>query len=169
MERCHCSKIKPMMRQLFNFIVISLLLSACAPAVLPVTETPTQQPPPTATPFACQPSKILKSPDSPPEIQGTMKSDGEVWALLFFDQAKVNEEEKIVWRITGGGELTIQAQNAEGTILSPTWGPEYHDSSSWTRPGQEWGTGFTFPKAGCWVITVTRGSTIGEIALDVIP
>ncbi len=98
-----------------------------------------------------------------------MKSDGELWALLFFGQAVVNEEEKIVWRITGDGEFTIQAQNEEGTVIAPVWGPEYHDSSSWTRPGEEWGTGFTFPKAGCWVITVMRGSTIGEIRLDVVP
>ena len=99
-----------------------------------------------------------------------MKSDGELWALLFFGQAVVNEEEKIVWRITGTGEKPIvQAQYEDGTIVLPVWGPEYHDSSTWERPGEEWGTGFKFPKSGCWAITVTSGSTSGQIVLDVIP
>jgi len=98
-----------------------------------------------------------------------MKTDGELWALLFFDQAVAKEDEKIVWRMSGGGfGIHVQAQNEEGTIIQPIWGPEYHESSTWKRPGMEFGTGFNFPTPGCWVITVTSGSTIGQIALEVI-
>lgn len=99
-----------------------------------------------------------------------MKSDGEMWALLFFDQAHVNNVEKIVWRITGTDkEFTAQAQQEDGTIILPTWGPDYHgQSSNWERPGDEWGTGFNFPQPGCWKVTVTRGATSGEIRLDVL-
>jgi hypothetical protein len=97
-----------------------------------------------------------------------MKSDGELWALLFFETAHINEDEKIVWRITGeGDEFYAQAQNETGTVLTPIW-TEYHGSSSWQRPGQEWGTGFNFPEPGCWTITVTRGATIGKISLEVL-
>lgn len=92
-----------------------------------------------------------------------------MWALLFFESAHTNDDEKIVWRITGAGEeFRAQAQNEDGTIILPVWGPEYHGGSNWERPGAEWGTGFSFPEPGCWKITVTRGVTTGEISLDVL-
>jgi hypothetical protein len=98
-----------------------------------------------------------------------MKSDGEMWALLFFDEAHAKEDEKIVWRITGAGEdFTARAQNEHGTIISPIWGPDYHESSTWERPDEEWGTGFNFPEPGCWRLIVTHGTTTGEIRLDVL-
>lgn len=98
-----------------------------------------------------------------------MKSDGEMWALLFFDEAHAKQDEKIVWRITGTGkQFDAQAQHEDGTLIHPIWGPEYHGGSTWERPGEEWGTGFNFPKPGCWTLTVTRGSTIGEIRLEVL-
>ncbi len=99
-----------------------------------------------------------------------MKSSGELWALLFFDKAQAQQDLKIVWRITGtGSPFTIKAQHTDGTIVKPIWGPEYHGGSSWQRPGDEWGTGFNFPKPGCWTLTVTLGKTIGEIRLEVLP
>jgi hypothetical protein len=123
-----------------------------------------------ATEPVCQPSLIQKSENSFPEIQGTMKSDGEMCALLFFDEAHANEELKIVWKITGTGfAFAAQAQHEDGTIVLPIWGPEVHTDSNWRRPGEEWGTGFNFPKPGCWTITVTSGETRGEIILDVLP
>ena len=99
-----------------------------------------------------------------------MKSEGEIWALLFFDHADVKQDEKIVWKITGtGGQVDIRAQHEDGTIIHPTWGPEYHVSSNWDRPGEEWGTGFNFPEAGCWTLTATQGTSTGEIRLEVLP
>ena len=97
-----------------------------------------------------------------------MKSDGEVWALPFFERAYANEDEKIVWRITGEGDhFQAQAQSEDGTVIQPIW-IEYHGGSNWQRPGQEWGTGFNFPTPGCWTITVSRGETRAEISLDVL-
>jgi len=143
-----------MMRQLLIFITTLVLLAACTSA--------------TETPAGCQPSKIQTSPNSFPEIQGDMDSEGEIWALLFFDTARANEEEKIVWRITGEGDaFDAQAQSETGAIIQPIW-KDYHGSSTWQRPGQEWGTGFNFPEPGCWTITVTRGETTGTISLDVL-
>ncbi len=123
----------------------------------------------TATPAACQPSRIQTSKIEFPEIQGTMSTKGEMWALLFFDKAYAKEDLKIVWRITGSGkQFTVQARNEDGTIVFPTWGPDDHGSSTWERPGYEWGTGFNFPQPGCWTLTATRGTTKGEIRLDVL-
>ncbi len=131
--------------------------------------TPTSKSLPTATPTVCQPSRIQTSNIEFPEIQGTMSTEGEMWALLFFDKAHAKEDLKIVWRITGlGKQFTVQARNEDGTVVSPTWGPEYHGGSTWERPGCEWGTGFNFPKPGCWTLTATRGITIGEIRLDIL-
>ena len=161
-----------MLRQLFVLTASLVLLAACTsatevPTVTPATATSTSVPA-TETPVSCQPSKILESPNSFPEIQGDMQSDGELWALLFFPRAYVNEEAKIVWRITGeGDEFHAQAQSEAGTIIQPVW-QDYHDSSTWERPGLEWGTGFNFPASGCWTITVTYGETKGTISLDVL-
>ena len=144
-------------------MVILFLLVACASTLVPAA--------PTATQPACQPSKILKSKDKFPEIQGTMKSDGELWALLFFDSAAANQDLKFVWRITttGTGQgFHIEAKSENGKIILPIWGPEFHGGSNWNRPGEEWGTGFNFPEPGCWTITVTSGATIGEIYIDVL-
>ena len=161
-----------MMRQLFVLITILVLLVACTsaaelPTAAPATETLTSEPA-TEMPVNCQPSEILESANSFPEIQGEMQSGGELWALLFFQRAHVNEEAKIVWRITGeGGEFEAQAQSESGTIIQPVW-EAYHESSTWKRPGLEWGTGFNFPAPGCWRITVTYGETKGGISLDVL-
>ena len=151
------------MRKLSLFFAISILLAACIPTINHAQDISTETQP------VCQPSKIQKSKNDFLEIQGIMKSDGEMWALLFFETAHTNEDEKIVWRITGTGqEFHAQAQNGDGTIILPVWGPEYHGGSNWERPGSEWGTGFNFPEPGCWTITITRGTTMGEIALDVL-
>jgi hypothetical protein len=142
------------MRPLFLLITALVLLAACSSA--------------TETPAACRPSKIQTSTNGFPEIQGDMNSEGEVWALLFFDAAHANEDTKIVWRITGEGDaFEAQAQSEQGAILQPIW-KDYHGGSNWQRPGQEWGTGFNFPAPGCWTIRVRRGETTGTISLDVL-
>ena len=158
------------MKQLFVFMTISFLLMACASALVPAPAT-SPKTASTATQPACQPSKILISKDKFPEIQGTMKSDGELWALLFFDSATANQDLKFVWRITtiGTGQgFHIEAKSENGKTIQPIWGPEFHGGSNWNRPGEEWGTGFNFPEPGCWTITVTSGATIGEIYIDVL-
>jgi hypothetical protein len=156
-------------RQMLLFTAISMGVVACTPISDLNTVTPVQSTL-TATLPACQPSPAQPSKNGFPEIQGTMKSTGELWALLFFDKAQANTEEKIVWRITGTGkQFDIFAQHEDGTIIHPIWGPAYHGGSNWERPGDEWGTGFNFPKPGCWTLTATLGATSGEIRLMVAP
>jgi hypothetical protein len=156
--------------RLLILIFVSILTAACLPA-LERAETLPMEPAPTATAPVCQPSPIQESPNTFPEIQATMHSEGEIWALLFFGEAHANEDLKIVWRISAPGpgtQVNFQAHKEEGIIVQPIWGPTFHPESTWERPGLEWGTGFNFPEPGCWTITVTLGATEGEIALDVL-
>jgi hypothetical protein len=125
------------MHQFFRLFAISVSLVACAPTINHAEITPSA-PASATTQTTCRPSPIQKSENSFPEIQGTMKSKGEMWALLFFDTAHAYEDKKIVWRITGTGEeFHAQAQNEAGAIILRIWGPEYHGGSNWERPGQE--------------------------------
>jgi len=81
-----------------------------------------------------------------------------LWGLLFgsypISRAK---ETKIVWRMTGTGTIHVTAVSPVGQEIAPAWGPEAHSSSTWHRPGDEWGTGFVFPVAGCWTLHIDRG------------
>jgi hypothetical protein len=158
------------MYRLFMLIFISISVAACMPALERAEAIPAASTPTTTEPV-CQPSPILESPNSFPEVQATMHSEGEIWALLFFGEAHANEDLKIVWRIAApepGTEVRFQAHNVEGTVIEPIWGPTFHPESTWDRPGLEWGTGFNFPEPGCWRITVTLGETEGKISLNIL-
>ncbi|MEV1240507.1 hypothetical protein ACIBO2_04540 [Nonomuraea sp. NPDC050022] len=132
-------------------------------------ETPavSQKPTPAATREACHGTPLLTYQDGFPEVQGTSR-DAEVWGLLFapvpFNRGK---EVKIVWRMTGEGPLKVTAALPDGTRAKPTFGPEQHGGSSWRRPGEEWGTGFVFPKAGCYRVNLTRTRGSGHLWLPV--
>jgi len=62
---------------------------------------------------------------------------------------------KIVWRVSGEGDLMISSRSPSGADVSPTW-LEYHGGSSYDRPGTEWGSGWVFDEPGCWTIRLTR-------------
>ena len=74
---------------------------------------------------------------------------------------------KIVWRMTGSGDIAIRATDADGVESKPFWGPEAHGSSSWVHPGSEVGIGLNFPHAGCWNIHLARVNTSGDAWLTV--
>jgi hypothetical protein len=149
-------------------VLLCVLIISSLPGCTPVSSGPIPMITPTVA--ECQPSQIQTSETGFSEIQAAMQSDGEIWALLFFQKAYTTEEVKIVWRVTGTEEpFTVQGRHEDGTVISPTWGPEAHTDSNWDHPGDEWGTGFKFPKSGCWTLTPQRGTTIGEIGLEVSP
>jgi hypothetical protein len=101
------------------------------------------------------------------DVRGVAR-DADLWALPFaplpFARGK---EVKIVWRMTGSGPLKISAILPDGTRAKRTFGPEEHSGSNWQRPGQEWGTGFIFPKAGCWRLHLSRTTGAGDVWLPV--
>jgi hypothetical protein len=121
----------------------------------------------TSTKVACHGTSVVTQGDGFPEVRGVSR-DAEVWGLLFapvpFQRGK---EVKIVWRMTGEGPLKVTAVLADGTRAKPTFGPEQHGGSTWHRPGEEWGTGFVFPKAGCYRVDLTRTRGSGHLWLRV--
>ena len=103
-----------------------------------------------------------------PELHG---SDGSV---SLYGQVQsdyplhVNEEAKIVWRVTGVGSLQLLARGPQAQTISPSWGPEPHYASNWSRPGDEWGSGFALASAGCWTISATRGPDVATVHVRVV-
>lgn len=97
------------------------------------------------------------------EVRGDA-AKGELWALVFQQlPIQVDREVKIVWRMTGTGSLKLVAEHADGTRIRPVYGPREQGGSTWNRPGNEWGSGFVFPKAGCWRVLATRKSIEGDV------
>lgn len=69
--------------------------------------------------------------------------------------------------MTGSGVFTFKASDAHGTTAVLVWGPTAHTGSNWTHRGDEVGTGFNFPHAGCWDIHVARSDVSGDLWLEV--
>ncbi len=97
-----------------------------------------------------------------PEVEGKLPG-GELWALVFHQlPLPVNEVVKIIWRMTGSGDLHLVAIGPDGQCVMPT-SLTHHIDSVWKRPGEEWGSLFTFPTPGNWNVHATRGSLSGEV------
>ena len=148
------------------FFLLIILLAACstnssmssskAVSVAPLGAPGCKPPSPT---HPAQPQGL-------PEAQGTA-AGVQLWALFFADMPiHPKQEIKIVWRMTGAGDLHLVAVSPRGIRIPPDW-TQYHASSNWQRPGQEWGSGITFPVAGCWDLHATRGTSSGDVWLVV--
>lgn len=72
------------------------------------------------------------------------------------------DEVKIVWRITGTGDLVVRVSDPAGADHKLSFGPDRHDGSTYTRPGNEWGIGVVFDLAGCWHIEFQRQNWTGD-------
>ncbi len=123
----------------------------------------------TTAPSASPPTQQACSSPVNAEMRGT----GSLWAL-FFPTAEqtapvvAGKEQKIVWKIGGSGDFTVEATGPGGAEAKLAWGPTAHGGSTWQRPGSEYGTGFTFPTPGCWAFTARRASgETGELWLTV--
>lgn len=156
--------------------MLLLLLAACgsqaqAPTSLTATPrlgqsstTPTSAPIGPLGAAGCKPaSPVHTSGVAGPEIEGT-SANASLWILLFNDLI-TGQDIKMVWRMTGSGSLHVAAIGPQGQQLDPDWGPEEHGGSNWDRPGDEWGTGFTFAVAGCWDMHATRDDASGDVWL----
>ena len=101
---------------------------------------------------------------------GIDTSRGSFWALFFTAVPPcAGREIKIVWRMTGSGTFTFRALDAHGMLIDPLGTPQPHDASTWSHPGSEIGTGFSFPHSGCWRIHVERSDVAGDLWLHVAP
>jgi hypothetical protein len=94
---------------------------------------------------------------------------GEVNALVFGAlPPRAGSELKIVWRVTGDGDLTVSAERPDGSAGVLSFGPEFHPWSNFSRPGDEWGTGFLFDVPGCWELDVRRGDVHAQVMIEVV-
>jgi hypothetical protein len=91
--------------------------------------------------------------------------------LLMFPHplpARVGDQEKIVWRMTGTGMLTLAAISPDGKHHRLAWGPDAHSGSNWDKPGDEWGAGYVFTTPGCWDLRAIRGDAIADAWIQVV-
>jgi len=117
-----------------------------------------------------QPGRSLGcQPPSPITSDGTegVAPRASLWALGTVVTA--NTSTKIIWRMTGVGALRLYAEAEDGTRIAPDWMQQHTGGSTFNKPGDEWGSGFTFPKAGCWRIHAMRDTTAGDVWLQVAP
>jgi hypothetical protein len=107
-----------------------------------------------------------------PQVQGTGHG-ATLWGLLMFPHplpARVGDQEKIVWRMTGtASPLTLAAIAPDGKHHPLLWGPAFHTSSNFDKPGDEWGAGYVFTEPGCWDLRAVRGGATADVWLTVIP
>jgi len=119
----------------------------------------------------CRPaSPLIRWHGFLPQVEGTGRG-ATLWGLLMFAHAlpaRAGDQEKIVWRMTGTGPLTLTAIGPDGTRHRLAWGPDPHGSSTWDKPGAEWGAGYVFTAPGCWDLRATRGHATADVWLRVV-
>lgn len=104
------------------------------------------------------------SPPSPvigSVLQGTASSGVTAYGMLFSATPAAlpadGTTNKMVVRMTGAGELRAHLTSPDGSTRPLDWGPERHGGSTFQRPGEEWGVGFSFDLPGCWELDLERG------------
>lgn len=123
----------------------------------------------------CEKAATVEISDGDMEIRAT-GGDLDVWGLLLLKDTvqhgvpvsfRIGDEIKIVWRVGGEGDLELVAKGPNGTETQPVSGPVRHFGSSWDRPGDEWGSVWEFPSAGCWTVVLERGGQRAEVVVRV--
>jgi hypothetical protein len=118
----------------------------------------------------CRPASPITRGAGFPEVEGS-STKVQLWGLIMAGRAdkpvQVNEQVKIVWRVTGSGELRLTSIAPDGRTQPLQWGPDLHLSSTYTRPGQEWGGGYLFTQPGCWDLHASRGDATADVWLKV--
>ena len=170
------------MKQPFLVYVGVLMLAACTgthTSPSPAPRITTQATPSTVTTHesrtalgrpGCQPPSPINRGAGFPEVEGS--SDRvQLWGLIMADgpdnPLRVNEQVKIVWRITGSGELRLISIAPDGRSHPLQWGPDAHLSSTYRRAGQEWGAGYLFTQPGCWNLRAIRGDATADVWLNI--
>lgn len=118
----------------------------------------------------CRPPSPITRGAGFPEVEGT--SDRlQMWGLIMAQHSRspvrVHEDVKIVWRITGSGALHLVTIGPDGRRHRLQWGPDPHLSSSYRRPGDEWGAGYRFTEPGCWTLRALRGNASANVWLQI--
>ena len=148
--------------------ILTLGLALVLAGALGACTSDDDPPPPAATETAsCTPMPVVGD-----QVEGGSDDGTSVWAILQRTEGgpvQVGEEVKVVVRMTGEGDLEVSATQPDGGPTEIDWGPESHGSSSFKRPGAEWGFGVTFTEPGCWTIALDRTeSGSGYLQLEVV-
>jgi hypothetical protein len=119
----------------------------------------------------CKPPSPINRGAGFPEVEGS-SNQVQLWGLIMADgpdnPVGVNEQVKIVWRITGAGELRLTSIAPDGRMYPLQWGPDAHPlGSTYRRPGQEWGAGYLFTQPGCWDLRAIRGNATADVWLNI--
>ena len=128
----------------------------------------------------CSPDQFASGPPNE-DARVASATDFEVWALFVQPAERATSGSpivltpwmtdtgrlgtKIVWRATGDGAFSVSAVGPQGQVVTPYF-QEEHSGSEWDRPGQEWGSGWELPTAGCWTFTAQRGDATASITVE---
>lgn len=156
-------------------LVMVVAAVGVAVAVQPLGTADVVQPPPwtasvpgSEAPAACPSATPIQQSTEPPGPEAGLDPAGiEGWALLFAEQPwSTGEQVKVVWRLSGTGDPTAVAVGPSGVVVEPD-DLVRHGGSNWDRPGDEWGTIWTFDQAGCWELRVTRDQGFASLQVEV--
>jgi hypothetical protein len=104
------------------------------------------------------------------EVQGTSRN-AQLWGLLMpqfrYPPLRAGQDVKIVWRMTGSGDIRLSVTGPDGEPRRLVFGPDAHGGSTYERPGEEWGAGYRFTEPGCWHLRAVRGSSVADVWLAV--
>jgi hypothetical protein len=150
-------------------VICALVLASCSDAQSPHAQRSNSAKTTSASPPAAHPGPVRQPhcrPASPinrsagfPEISATgdqIQMRGLIMADGPDDPVHINEDVKIVWRITGSGGLHLLSLDPAGNRHPLEWGPTLHIGSNYHRPGDEWGAGYRFTRPGCWTLRAIR-------------
>jgi hypothetical protein len=115
------------------------------------------------------PTRLRAAPNSLPEVHGT-SSRGQLWGLVMPQvplPIRVGEAVKIVWRMTGRGSIRLTSRSPGRQLVPLVFGPDPHATSTYIRPGDEWGAGYRFSHPGCWQLHAQRSNAAGDVWLSV--
>lgn len=119
----------------------------------------------------CHPaSPITRWQSFLPQVEGTGR-DATPWGLLMFPHplpARVGDQEKIVWRMTGTGMLTL-ARSAR-TASTTVWPGVRTLTRAATGIGREMSgaRAMSFTTPGCWDLRAIRGDAIADAWIQVV-
>jgi hypothetical protein len=123
------------------------------------------QPPPEST-FA-PPGALGCAPPSPANaVTGEILGTNGLWALVGTLDVVAGRQTKIILKLGGSGDPTFVALAPDRTRVMPDE-MQPHAASTWLRPGDEWGSGWTFPQPGCWDLHAERGGVASDLWLVV--
>lgn len=149
-------------------------LTACAPPDVEVYPTPSPSNEASALGALGAPGCDPPSPLLGVETQGT--PDEQVTSAFNqfqgVDPTRLRADSttiKLAVRLDGVEDLKAMLRSPAGDERALDWGPEVHLSSNYARPGEEWGTGFSFATPGCWELVLERDKGSASFWFEVAP